>query len=1030
MLLPEGSATIVHPGNQSRSLLNQFHTSGEPQHLDSAIHHGEKAITLTPEGHPFRSDVLNVLALSYMCRFKHQGKPEDIKKATLYSIQSVNSSPEHLVGSRFLTLGMVYTYRFSAFKIREDIDHALFSMAQAMDRTSPDLVHPSSILNEIGFSLQSRFKDLNDTLDIDCAIVYHTQSLVGTRRHREYPMWLMNLGVALRERFRYLDRKEDIDSSVLHLRRAVRITPDIQVNLKAICINNLASALDTRFDHLGELADLDECILVMNETVLDGPSGYPENARSLDNLGYYLEKRFEHLGNLADINLAILYQKEAISLAPINGAPPSWHNNLGNSHSSRFQHLNDPKDLNEAIRHMEKVVKITLPSDVLRSMSLNNLSTFLLQRFEGEGDLEDIDASIDYLNEALLSPNINHAHKARWLGNLGLSYTTRYMRLGGINDLDDSIKYRNLACSLIPEGHIYRCETLSGLGRSYIYRFSHLNRPIDLILGIRAFNEAAFLSSGKPYHKFTAALSCARASIQLDKPFALKLYKLAMGLLPSVVWLGTTVQRRYEDISGIGSAVTEAVGAAIESQDCELALEWLEQGRSIVWQQILNLRTPFDELSRVNPVLASRLQEVARQLEYGGHSQATSSGLLRNAPISEKEGQKQRRLAEEWDRKLEEVRRIAGFESFLRPRKAAELFGTAQIGAVVVINVSESRCDALALRPNSQTVTHIPLPNFSYQKSATAYKQLIHSLQRKGMRERGIQVGQTQRGDTFESLLSLLWLDVVQPVLESLGYMVAPSNDLPHITWCTTGPLSFLPLHATGDYSKLNARVYNYAISSYTPTLSALVVSNRSSHMFNGILTVGQINTPGFETLPGTAHELNRIKQQAMHVRHTQLDGQDAIISAVLDAIETHSWVHFACHASQDTPDPTASAFHLHDGPLSLKNIMKKSYKNAGLAFLSACQTAKGDADLPDEAVHLAAGMLMAGYPSVVATMWSIQDEDAPLVAEEVYARLLEGEKPDSRRAAKALHIAVERLREKVGEKAFTSWVPYMHLGI
>jgi hypothetical protein len=39
------------------------------------------------------------------------------------------------------------------------------------------------------------------------------------------------------------------------------------------------------------------------------------------------------------------------------------------------------------------------------------------------------------------------------------------------------------------------------------------------------------------------------------------------------------------------------------------------------------------------------------------------------------------------------------------------------------------------------------------------------------------------------------------------------------------------------------------------------------------------------------------------------------------------------------------------------------------LAFLSACQTAKGDEDMPDQAVHLAASMLFCGFKSVIATM-------------------------------------------------------------
>jgi CHAT domain-containing protein len=159
------------------------------------------------------------------------------------------------------------------------------------------------------------------------------------------------------------------------------------------------------------------------------------------------------------------------------------------------------------------------------------------------------------------------------------------------------------------------------------------------------------------------------------------------------------------------------------------------------------------------------------------------------------------------------------------------------------------------------------------------------------------------------------------------------------------------------------------------------------------------------------------------------MEGERATSGVVLGAMEEHSWVHLACHASQNTANPTASAFHLHDGELDLAAITRKSLKSAGFAFLSACQTATGDENLPDEAVHLAAGMIMAGYSSVIATMWSIEDEDAPLVAEKVYACMLEGGAPDARRAARALHDAVGCLRDKVGVKSFARWVPYIHIG-
>lgn len=260
-----------------------------------------------------------------------------------------------------------------------------------------------------------------------------------------------------------------------------------------------------------------------------------------------------------------------------------------------------------------------------------------------------------------------------------------------------------------------------------------------------------------------------------------------------------------------------------------------------------------------------------------------------------------------------------------------------------------------------------------------------------------------------------------------LAHQTPATSILPHITWCTTGPLSFLPLHAAGDYDS-NSIAFNYIVSSYTPTLSALL-STPSPADFSGILAIGQSSTPNMAPLPGTVTELKRIQDRAHGYTFTRLDAQLATPDAVLAGMEEHSWVHLACHAVQNPTNPMQSAFYLHGGTLELATIARKQLKKADLAFLSACQTAKGDEALPKESVHLAAGMLMAGYQGVIATMWPIGDEDAPLIAEKVYEHLLEGGTPDARRAAVAVHQATACLREKVGIDAFHKWVPYIHIG-
>jgi len=261
-----------------------------------------------------------------------------------------------------------------------------------------------------------------------------------------------------------------------------------------------------------------------------------------------------------------------------------------------------------------------------------------------------------------------------------------------------------------------------------------------------------------------------------------------------------------------------------------------------------------------------------------------------------------------------------------------------------------------------------------------------------------------------------------------------PAHDnMPHLTWCLSGPLAFLPIHAAGFYDREDQpKIFDYVVSSFTPSLSALLGAKRHPLNCNPaarLLTVSQPATPGQKPLPGTLHEVNAIqilqgKSDRLHL--TRLDDREATVTAVLEHMKECNWIHLACHGTQDSVN---SAFVLFDNPLTLKEIMKQSFSHTELAFLSACQTAKGDSGLPEEAIHLGAGMLMAGYRSVVATMWSIQDSDAPVITEKFYRYLLEEASGDSTRAAYALHYAVAHLREAGGADSFARWAPFIHLG-
>lgn len=212
--------------------------------------------------------------------------------------------------------------------------------------------------------------------------------------------------------------------------------------------------------------------------------------------------------------------------------------------------------------------------------------------------------------------------------------------------------------------------------------------------------------------------------------------------------------------------------------------------------------------------------------------------------------------------------------------------------------------------------------------------------------------------------------------------------------WCATGPLAFLPIHAAGIYSegaKQGSSPPTLAVSSYTPTVSSLV--DRTHKKYDGshrFLLVSQPNTPGLTAIPGTRHEAQGLAEmlQQEFFQTLHLDGKEATLNKVKQEMMQHPWMHLACHAVQNTTSPLRSGFHLQDGLLYLSEIMKQQIPTADFAFLSVCQTSAGDEKLSEEAVHLAVGMLAAGYRGVVSTMWSIKDKYGPDVAEKFYLYL------------------------------------------
>ena len=138
------------------------------------------------------------------------------------------------------------------------------------------------------------------------------------------------------------------------------------------------------------------------------------------------------------------------------------------------------------------------------------------------------------------------------------------------------------------------------------------------------------------------------------------------------------------------------------------------------------------------------------------------------------------------------------------------------------------------------------------------------------------------------------------------------------------------------------------------------------------MLAAIQPTSPGSEILPGTLLELDRITEHVPNEFLVRLgiSGAPARIDDFCTHLSTASIVHVACHAKQDENNPLESALLLEDGRLNVSRLIKESLPNALLIFFSACETARGSESLPDEAIHIAAAALSAGFRQAIATMW------------------------------------------------------------
>ncbi|WP_369263629.1 CHAT domain-containing protein [Streptomyces sp. R35] len=304
---------------------------------------------------------------------------------------------------------------------------------------------------------------------------------------------MSNLGTALQIRFKHTGDQADLDVAVQLRRIAVVATSPDHPN-RAGRLNNLGIALLDRFHLLGEQRDLDEAILACQEAAAATPDGHPEQADHLGSLGLVLQLRYGRTGEQRDLEEAIAACRAAAAATPAGHAESAYRlSNLSVALWSRFGRTGGQADLDEAILVGREAAKAAPADSSDVAGWLSNLCGALLTRFERTGARADLDEAILIGREAIAAAPADDPHRAKYLSNLSAALRNRFESTGEQGDLEESIDIIRAGVATVPADHPDRATCLSNLGLALLLQFQVTEVQADLEEAIHAGRKAVEL---------------------------------------------------------------------------------------------------------------------------------------------------------------------------------------------------------------------------------------------------------------------------------------------------------------------------------------------------------------------------------------------------------------------------------------------------------------------------------------------------------------------------------------------------------
>ncbi|KAG1758645.1 CHAT domain-containing protein [Suillus occidentalis] len=682
--------------------------------------------------------------------------------------------------------------------------------------------------------------------------------------------------------------------------------------------------------------------------------------------------------SIVTLTEAISLHEESLRLRPVGHESRDFSlDNLGGALVTRFNKSSNIDDITRAISLRREALTLRPP---------------------GHPSHEDLNEAIDRYRESLRLRQLSDPKRHAALCNLSSVLCSRFMLTLEYEDVKEAINLCQESLEALPSLHPERYYSYVRLREAYLSRYRILYYPADLSLAMENFR----LASRHPTQGFPGRLVDAYnwtvTAETYNHDSALEAYTTFFELLDGhLVTRSSTISRReaaaaFRDISRLP---VDAASCAIRRNNLRHAVELVEQGRGQQWSLASRFKTSVEDLESANPTLAFNYLELSKRVSNAAQSSATITDRAA-ADLAET---KYRKLTRQWEAAVAEIRDLRAFSRFLLPPAYEDLQTAARHGPVIILIASQYSCSAIVV-PTSGEPLSCSLAVYHPRRSDDSQRSLHPG--------NTTRVSDEPKGDKnrFDSTLA-----------NSMGGDHATHRQ----------PFTSIPLHAANPFLTKADRskepcLEDLYICSYTPTLSALVRSRQlmKKRVAPSFVAIGQ-GQPGAgkgKALLAVDSELELVHTLVpATANRTTVSGGAATRAGALQALEESTWVHLACHGKQDPRQPYNSHFVMRDEHLTLLDIMDKDIPHAEFAFLSACHTAVGDKETPDEVIHLAAGLQFSGFKSVIGTLWEVDDAVAKYVVEAFYKYMFHPKEDgvmDCTKAAWALNCATHAVKTKV----------------